>query len=152
MVSLAKRGADAASETHGVLGRLKVFGHDGELIAAKTADKIRLAYALPEPRRNLGQERIAGGVPERVVDVLEAIEIEGEHGHQMAVASRPRHGAFEMLVKLQPVRQVGQRVVHGQVADLVLGEPALADAPRGDRRGHREAHDNEETGGQGDDG
>ena len=40
-----------------------------------------------------------------------------------------RDGAVEVLTQLKPVGQAGERVVHGEVADLVFGEPALADAP-----------------------
>ena len=35
--------------------------------------------------------------------------------------------------------------MHGEEANLILGEPALANAPRGDGRRHREAHDDEEA-------
>ena len=41
--------------------------------------------------------------------------------------------------------------MHGEVADLVLGEPALADAPRGDGGGNGEAHDDQQAGRQRDD-
>jgi hypothetical protein len=112
------------------------------------SDEIDLAGALLQPRRHLGEQRIAGSVTKRVVDVLEAVEVEAEHRHQVAVALAAGDRAVEMLVELQAVRQAGERVVHGEITNLILGEPALADAPRGDGRGHREAQDNEQACGQ----
>ena len=148
MIGLAERGADAAREPHGILRRVDVLGDDGKLVAAQPADQVDFAHALLEPRRDLGEQSIAGGVAERVVDVLEAVEVEPEHRHQLAVALGAGHGAVEMLVELKPVGQAGQRIVHGEIADLVLGQPALADAPRGNGRGHGEAHHDQEAGGQ----
>jgi hypothetical protein len=107
---------------------------------------------LLEPGRDLGQQRIAGGVPERVIDVLEAVEIEAEHRHQVAVPLGARHRAVEMLVKLKAVGQAGEAIMHGEIANLILGEPTLADAPRGDGRRHREAHDDQQARSQGDHG
>ena len=85
MIGLAERGADAARKPHGVLRRLEVLGDDGELVAAEPPDEIDLAHAFLQPRRDLREQRIAGGMAERVVDVLEAVEIEAEHRHQLAV-------------------------------------------------------------------
>ena len=63
-----------------------------------------------------------------------------------------RHRAVEMLVKLEAVRQAGQRIMQGEIANLIFGEPALADAPRGDDRRYREAHHDQEACRQGSDG
>ena len=145
MIGLAERGADASRKPHGVFRRSEVLGDDGELVAAKTADQVDVAHALLEPCRDLLEQCIAGGMAERIVHVLEAVEIEPEHGHQLTMPLGPRHGAVEMLAELKPVGQPGQRIVHGEIADLVLGEPALADAPRGDCRWHGEAEHDEEA-------
>src|SRR5262249_1759163 len=53
--------------------------------------------------------------------------------------------AVEMLMELQPVGQAGKRIMEGEMANLVLGEPALADAPRGDSRRNREAEHDEQA-------
>jgi hypothetical protein len=148
MIGLSERGADAAGKPHGILRRIEILGHDGEFVATQPADEIDLAGALLQPRRHLGEQRIAGSVTKRVVDVLKAVEVEAEHRHQVAVALAAGDRAVEMLVELQAVRQAGERVVHGEITNLILGEPALADAPRGDGRGHREAQDDEQACGQ----
>jgi hypothetical protein len=40
MIGGAERRADAAGETHGVLGRFEILRDDGELVAAKAPDEI----------------------------------------------------------------------------------------------------------------
>jgi hypothetical protein len=71
--------------------------NDGELIAAQSADKIGLPNALLETRRDLGEQSVASGAAKGVVDILEAVEVEREHGHQMPMTLGPCHRAIEML-------------------------------------------------------
>jgi len=94
MIGRAERVADSAREPHGILGRIEILGDDGELVAAEAPDEINLAHTLLQPGRDLGQQRIAGGVAERVIDVLEAVEIEAEHRHQVAVPLGACHQRF----------------------------------------------------------
>ena len=103
VVGLAESGADPSREPHGVLRCGEILGDDGKLIAAQAADQVRLADAFLEARRDLCEQRIAGGMAKRVVHVLEAVEVESEHRHQLAVTLRARHRAVEMLMELKPV-------------------------------------------------
>ena len=70
---------------------------------------------------------VAGRVAERVVDVLEAVEVEHEHGALGAVAARACARAVELLLEAAPVEQAGERVVVGQVLELLLEALALGD-------------------------
>jgi hypothetical protein len=81
MIGLGERRADAARKPHGVLRRCEILGDDGELVPAQPADEVDLAHAFLQSRRDLGEQSIAGGVAERVVDVVETVEVEGEHRH-----------------------------------------------------------------------
>jgi hypothetical protein len=75
----------------------------GALMSSPTmgvADQVRLAHALLEARGDLFEQRIAGGMAERIVHILEAVEVEPEHRHQLAVPFRAGHGAVEMLMEL----------------------------------------------------
>lgn len=49
---------------------------DDELVAAKPRDKGAVAHATFQPVGHLDQQRVAGLVPKRVVDDLEAVEID----------------------------------------------------------------------------
>jgi hypothetical protein len=66
-------------------------------------------------------------VAERIVDDLEAVEVEEEHGQARAFALRVRQRDGEAVLEQQPIRQVRQRVVIRQVLDLLLGICALGD-------------------------
>jgi len=66
----------------------------------------------------------------------------------MAMALGPRYGAVEMLAELEAIGQAGEGIVHGEIANLIFGQPALANAPRGDGRGYREPHDDQQAGGE----
>ncbi len=70
---------DAAGETFGILGTLHAALDHRELVAAQTRDGIDLADAGIEPVRDRAQQFIADQMPERVVDLLEIVEVEAEH-------------------------------------------------------------------------
>ncbi len=66
--------------------------------------------------------------PERVVDELEAVEVEVEDGeHPALVALRARDGELEVIHEERAVRQPGERVVEGVVVELLLGDAAVGD-------------------------
>ncbi|ODS03010.1 hypothetical protein AUC71_12115 [Methyloceanibacter marginalis] len=148
LVTGAQRIAEAAGKPHGILGRLDLLSDDGELVTAKPADEIDLSNIFLQARGDLLQQRIAGGMAERVVHLLEAVEVETEHRDDVAVALGARDRTVKMLPELHPIGQAGERIVQGQEVDPVLGVPAFTDAPRGDGRRHGEAYDNEEARGQ----
>src|SRR5262245_44464085 len=62
--------------------------------------------------------------------------------------ARSGDGSVEMLAELQTVRETSQRIVEGEIADLILGQQTLANAPGGDGGGDRESHDDEDAGGE----
>jgi hypothetical protein len=66
-------------------------------------------------------------VSEQVVDLLEAIEVEAQHGEALAGLRRPRQSRRHMLVERRPVRQIGQGVVMRHMGDPLLRLPALGD-------------------------
>ncbi len=61
---------------------------------------------------------------ERIVDVLEPVEVEAEHGER-GVARQYLERFLDAGAEDHPVRQVGERVVPRHVADLRLGPAAL---------------------------
>ena len=100
---------------------------DGELVAAQARHRVGFAHALGDALGGLDQQLIALVVSERVVDFLEAIEVDKEHGQVRLVATR----AFDFLVQAvdeQPsIGQVGQHVVVGLVPDHRLGTLLFGD-------------------------
>jgi hypothetical protein len=67
--------------------------------------------------RELGEHGVPGGMPEAVVDLLEAVQVQVE---QVAGAGMPAagHRLADPLDQQHPVRQSGQWIVQGLVAEL----------------------------------
>ena len=85
--------------------------------------------ACLEPARDGLQQLVAGVVAERVVDDLEAVEVEEQHrGAALGVVAL---GAADRLVEAvheqHAVREPGQRVVERVVLQAVLGLAAVGD-------------------------
>ena len=73
--------------------------------------------AASQPAGDGLQQRVADGVPERIVDLFEAVEIQAQHGHRPLVA-----GAGERLLQTlgqqYAIGQIGQRIMVRHVGDF----------------------------------
>jgi hypothetical protein len=121
-------GDDAVGEREGSAhrrrGEVPALGQqDGELVAAQPCHRVARAHAAAEPVRELLQEAVADMVAQRVVDLLEAVEVEEEEGQGPAEAQ----GVLEPLAQQAAVGEPGQRVVQGLVAQPLLLRLALGD-------------------------
>src|SRR6185503_12297893 len=76
---------------------------------------------------DVDQEAITGVVPERVVDLLEAVEIAPQQRAVAAAVLRARHLAIELLLEAAAVEEVGERVAAREVAQARLEVLALGD-------------------------
>ena len=124
---LIERDDELARDLVGLLGGVDVLQYHGELVPAQARDGVLVADGLLQARRRGAQDAVAGGVAERVVDVLEAVQIEEQHRDTRAVAPRPYDGARQPLRQQRAVRQAGERVVVGQVAQFLLGAFLIGD-------------------------
>ena len=70
---------------------------------------------------DLADQVVAGVVAERVVDRLEAVDVDDHHRAAAAVAGAEGDVLVELGAEAAAVEQAGQRVVVGQVAELGLG-------------------------------
>ncbi len=113
------------------LQRLAAAGHavqqHHEFVAAEAADDIGVADRLAQALRHELEQRVAGLVAERVVDGLEAVEVDEQHRDRLAGAGRLQHRLAQPLLRDAAVRQAGQQVVVGEVADLLFRGLAVAD-------------------------
>src|SRR5437868_14910363 len=100
----------------------RVREEDPELVAAEAREDVGRAQLAADQVREADQRGVAGGVPELVVDRLEAVEIEQR---QRAAAAAQR------LVEEADVVDAGERIVRRERDQLLL----LRDvAERQDRR------------------
>ena len=81
----------SASSTRCPRGDL--LDQDGELVAAEAPGEVDGADRGRQARRHLDEQLVTGAVAEPVVDRLEAVEVDEQHGHVVAVVvarRRPR--------------------------------------------------------------
>ena len=125
-----------------ILGVTDLRLKDGKFIAAQTGKRIAFTQAFAHALGDLPQEPIAESMAERVVDGLEAIEVEAQHG-EFLVASEMTEAALHLLLEEQPVGEIGEAVMQGHVGNLRLRREPVGDvlmdrdpAAIGDRRIH----------------
>jgi hypothetical protein len=112
---------DPAVELVGVRER-RLGEDDPELVAADAACDVGRAHGLPQSLGDGCQHRIAGEMPDPVVDRLEVVDVEDDEREVAVVARRARALALERLVEVAPVVEARQRVEVGLVTRLA--EPA----------------------------
>ena len=122
---------------------IEVGKQDHELVAADPRHDVGVAGTGPQAAGHLDEQPVAVGVPERVVDVLEAIEVDAEDGDGEPAAARARERELELLVEQPPVGKLGQLVgrrEHGQALVRLLETPfdVLQVGDVGHRRGDSE--------------
>ena len=126
VVGRADRLGDAPGQPLRVGGIGDVGLDDGELVAADARDGVGFAHAAAQPAGHHPQQLVAGRMAERVVDVLELVEIETQHREPLAALDMGQRFA-EALAQQQAVRQVGESVVARHVGDLHFRAPPLGD-------------------------
>ena len=122
----------APRDPRGVLPPRDVRDRDDELVPPQPRDVVgqvqrfaprhgvAAAEAFPEALRHPLQKPVPRAVPERVVDLLEPIEIEEEDREAAFPAPGILQRQVELLHEQTPVRQERQTVVVGQETDLPL--------------------------------
>ena len=100
----------------------------GELVPSQPRDREAGRERIAEPHADAAQERVAGGVPERVVDALEVVEVEEEHCDlRTRLLAAEDERVLDAVREQRAVREPRQRVVERLVAELLLGLPSRGD-------------------------
>jgi len=102
---LGQRGAqpDGHLPGHALVGRRGQ--QHGELVTAQPGDQIAGPHAVGQPVRHHPQQGIADRMPQRVVDLLEPVEVEQQ---EPGPAARPRHREQRVVGPAQQQGAVGQ--------------------------------------------
>ena len=87
---LLEAGQQLAGDRARLDRRVQVGQADGELVAAETGHRVRAAQGGAQPFRDLTQQQVAGVVAERVVDVLEPVEVEQQQTRRCSRHAGPR--------------------------------------------------------------
>ena len=101
------------------------MGDDGELVAAEAGHQILAAHDAAQPLGDVEDELVADVMAERVVDVLEVIEVDVEHRRGRAAGAHVVDHGFEPLAEIDAVGQAADRIVQGEMAQLQFAGPDL---------------------------
>ncbi len=129
----------AVHEGHDVAEIGDVDERDGELVAAEPREEVALAQRRLDAGGDLAQHRIAAAMVDGVVDLLELVDVEAEHGDMAAVALHARHRVGEAVVEGLAIGEAGEGVVLFEIAHLRLGLAALAAPHPGEGGGYGDA-------------
>ena len=106
---------EAGDERVGDLQRAGGFadiGHDhGEFVTAHPRHGVALANPSAQPLRDLLQQEVAGGVAEAIIDALESVKVDPQHGGTTFVSPGVAQGLTHAVPEQVAVGQVGQAVV-----------------------------------------
>ncbi len=113
-------GAYAIGNLHRAFRGVEVAQEQRVFVAAEPGEAVFGANEWCDSGRDLDEYRVARRVPERVVDRLEAIDVEEQQPDDLARALRLRHGRFERLRERGPAAQTGEAVVQRDLGELLV--------------------------------
>ena len=106
------------------------FGeHDQKLVPTVTARGVCSTDTIRQPSRHGLQEFVASGMPESVIDTLEAVQVEQEQHHLLVLTRRLSHRLLEPVQQQPAIGQSGKLVVIGEVAYLRFPSRKLDQLP-----------------------
>ena len=124
---LAKRFSDSLGQSSGLRNRICHVLDNRELIAAEPGDQGGFSHASTQARRDGLQQDVSCRMSERVVDLLETVEIEHQNRQLGSPSARDCKGVFQPLLEQHAIWQVGERVVQGHIGNLGFRPPLLGD-------------------------
>ena len=89
-------------------------------MAVKTSDRVLAPDDGAEPVGHHRQRRVAGPIPETIVEAVDAVHVAVQHGNGGAVAPGRHEGMLDTIGKQDAVGQPRERVVECLVAQLVF--------------------------------
>lgn len=129
-LGLVDCGKDPLRQLAGLLRARGVRAQDGKFVTTETSDNARLRRARPQPVGDRKQQGVSNAMPQRVIDILEAVEIQAQNGDAF-MSSRGDQRMRGQFVKLGPIGEPCERVVVGHERDLRFVAFALSDISAG---------------------
>lgn len=133
---------DQALRRPGGGGGRAVGKNDQELVAAQARQHVVMTQRGGRPFADFGQELVADAVPERVVDVLEAIEIEKHDRERSAAFLGGPYLVLQKLFRACAVGEPRQRIAPGLAQEFVAVLPLVNPDPVGN--GAEDGHEDQE--------
>ena len=100
---LAQLGEQPLGDGAGLVMRGQVGDQDAELVAAEAGDHLVLLERQPQSLGDLLQETVAGVMAERVVDLLEVIEVDQHDGRRTIRTAAGVHDLLDLVAEQRSV-------------------------------------------------
>src|SRR5437763_13464156 len=98
-------------DANGIVKVREVVQQNRELVAAKPRDRVARAQTAFELARDGDEQLIADGMPEAVVDHLEAVEVKEQHGEMLrGLPPVLLDGEAQVIREEDAIRQACERV------------------------------------------
>ena len=111
---------EAFGELHGAI-EIGARQEGRQLLAAEPGAEIGFTQAEPQAIGSTPQRRVAGRMAVAVIDLLEVIQIDHDHGAGQAVPARQRQFSGHAGKEAATIGQPGQRIQIGQPLQLGIG-------------------------------
>jgi hypothetical protein len=119
-----ERGGDSLGRIEGRSRGIGLFDQDRELVAAHARDRVGRRERRAQALADRLQQLVAGEVSQTVVDRLEVVEIEEQHGR---VSGAHDECMLDAIREQGSIREACQRVVERLMAELLLGLTPVGD-------------------------
>jgi hypothetical protein len=116
-----------ARDPRGVLRVADLRDQDHELIASDACQRVLFTDRGAQPLRALPQQLVAHRTAQAVVDGLEAVEVEEQHGAGPLLSLGARKRLRETVEQERPVGETRQGIMVGQCLDAGLGKLSFGD-------------------------
>ena len=107
----------------------QIFEQHQKLISAQASGGVGFAGAGDNALGDFVEQKVACLMAEGVVQGLEMIQIDEQQRLRAAASGAGSQGLAQPVQQQAAVGQTGQRVIEGEIADLVLGRLGMGDIP-----------------------
>ena len=105
-----------------------------ELVSAEARDDEGIGQSGAQTVGDLSQQLVPGGMAERVVDGLEAVEVDEQQKRIHPPHRRTMHAVLQHFDERRPVPETGHRIATALLTKLALGPQVLPEQVRDPRR------------------
>jgi hypothetical protein len=140
LVTFAQVIDHSPGETGGFLGRFDILLKHHKFVAAEPRDEVLRAQHRAQPVGDGAQQLVAAGMTERVVDLLELIEVDEQQCRQLLGIVGNRQKALDLVAEIDPVGERREFVVARQMRNSGFRVAPLGDVFQehdGTAAGHR---------------
>src|SRR3990167_281509 len=100
--------------------RILVFlDNCSKLIATETREKVGPSHYVSKPSSHFNERLVPRVMSKLVIDGLKSVQVHVKHGKIFMTSLRQGKNSPEMLIKAAPVRNIGQHVVCGLIAEFI---------------------------------